>query len=183
MKYEIIYADPPWEYNDKRRGYRDPGAGEFYKTQKISWLKLLDINDICAKDATLWMWAVSPLLPEAIELMKCWGFNYKTVAFCWNKKTNKGNQVYNLGRYTMGSVELCLLGTRGKPQRDKKNVKQLIEAERKRHSQKPKEVMGRIVEVMGNRPRIELFAREKMAGWHSWGNEIESDIEIKSHVV
>ena len=80
----------------------------------------------------------------------------------------------------MGNVELCLLGRKGKPQRISKNIKQLIESTRRRHSQKPEEARERIVELMGDLPRIELFAREKTPGWDVWGNEVDSDIEFKS---
>jgi len=134
---------------------------------------------VSAKDCVLFMWAVSPQIPEALEVMKAWGFKYITVAFCWSKHTKNNKKVSNLGRWTMGNVELCLLGRKGKPQRLVKHIKQLVEAERTRHSAKPSEVRDRIVELMGDLPRIELFAREKVEGWDSWGNEIISDIELK----
>ena len=124
------------------------------------------------------MWATSPLLPEAFEVMKAWGFKYKTVAFCWNKQTKNGKWVSNMGRWTMGNIELCLLGVKGKPKRIAKNIKQLIIAERTKHSKKPDEVRNRIVQLMGDLPRIELFAREKTPGWDVWGNEVESDIKL-----
>ena len=112
--------------------------------------------------------------------MKDWGFKYKTLAFCWSKHTKNGKKVSNLGRWTMGNVELCLLGVRGKPKRKIKNIKQLVEAERTKHSKKPEEVRNRIVKLMGDIPRIELFARQKTEGWDVWGNEVESDIELTS---
>ena len=124
------------------------------------------------------MWAVSPLLPEALEVMKAWGFKYITVAFVWSKHTKNKKKVSNIGRWTMGNVEICLLGRKGKPQRICKNIKQLVEAERFRHSAKPSEVRDRIVQLMGDFPRIELFAREKTAGWDVWGNEVECDINL-----
>lgn len=110
--------------------------------------------------------------------MKAWGFKYKTVAFCWSKRTKNGKDVVNLGRWTLGNVELCLLGVRGKPKRVVKNIRQLVVAERTKHSKKPDEVRQRIVTLMGDIPRIELFAREKKEGWDVWGDEVASDIEI-----
>lgn len=110
--------------------------------------------------------------------MKAWGFKYITVAFCWSKHTVNKKKVSNLGRWTMGNVEICLLGRRGKPQRISKNIKQLVEAERTIHSKKPDEVRKRIVELMGDIPRIELFAREKTKGWDVWGNEVKSNIKL-----
>jgi len=79
----------------------------------------------------------------------------------------------------MGNVELCLLGRKGKPQRICKNIYQLIEAERTKHSKKPEEIKNRIVSLMGDIPRIELFARQKTEGWDVWGNEVESDIKLE----
>lgn len=159
-KYNIIYADPPWSYNDKMSGHSFSLDHE-YETQHKNWIARLPINNIADKDCVLFLWATSPLLPEAFEVMKAWGFKYKTVAFCWSKRTKHGKYVSNLGRWTMGNIELCLLGVKGKPKRIKRNVKQLVVAERRKHSQKPDEVRERIVELMGDLPRIELFARKK----------------------
>ena len=133
---------------------------------------------VADNNSVLFLWAVSPLLPEAFEVMKAWGFKYKTVAFCWSKNTKNGKKVSNLGRWTMGNVELCLLGVKGKPKRVVKNIKQLVEAERTKHSKKPNEVRERIVKLMGDLPRIELFARERVAGWDVFGNEVGSDIKL-----
>lgn len=177
MKYPVIYADPPWSYNDKMSGHSFSLDHE-YETQSLDWIKSLPVADIAAKDATLFLWAVSPQLPAAFDVMKAWGFKFKTVAFVWNKKTVNGLDVVNLGRWTMGNVELCLLGTRGKPRRQAKNVKQLVKAMRTKHSKKPDDVRSRIELVMGDVPRIELFARDRTPGWHVWGNEVESDIEL-----
>ncbi len=167
-KYRVIYADPPWSYNDKMTGHMGPS----YETQERGWLEALPVSDLADGNAVLFLWAVSPQLPEAISVMDAWGFKYKTVAFCWSKDTKHGKKVSNLGRWTMGNVELCLLGTKGKPQRITKNVKQLVEAERTVHSRKPSDVGERIVELMGDIPRIELFARECTEGWDVWGNEV-----------
>ena len=102
-KYSIIYADPPWSYNDKMSGHSFSLDHE-YKTQSKNWIAELPVKDISEKDCVLFMWAVSALLPEALEVMKSWGFKYKTVAFCWIKKTKNGKQVHNLGRWTMGGL-------------------------------------------------------------------------------
>lgn len=163
MKYKIIYADPPWSYNDKLGNDSAFGsATSAYQTQGKEWIKnLLRWGDLIDKDCVLFLWAVSPLLPEALEVMEAWGFKYVTVAFCWSKHTKNKIKISNMGRWTMGNVEICLLGRRGKPQRICKNIKQLVEAERTVHSKKPDEVRKRIVELMGDIPRVELFAREK----------------------
>ncbi len=180
-KYSIIYADPPWSYNDKMSGHSFSLDHE-YETQSKNWIVGLPIKDISNKDCVLFLWAVSPQLPEAIEVLKGWGFKYKTLAFCWSKHTKNQKKVSNLGRWTMGNVELCLLGVKGKPQRITKNIKQLVEAERTRHSQKPEEVRHRIVQLMGDLPRIELFARQKVDGWDVWGNEINTTIQTEMNL-
>lgn len=144
-----------------------------YETQHKNWIAALPVQQIADKDCTLFLWATSPLLPEAFEVMKAWGFKYKTVAFCWSKRTKHGKYVSNLGRWTMGNIELCLLGVKGKPKRVARNVKQLVIAERTKHSKKPDEVRDRIVTLMGDLPRIELFAREKVNGWDCLGYDID----------
>lgn len=148
------------------------GAETHYETQSLAWIKSLPGQEITSKDAVLFLWAQSPLLPEAFEVITAWVFKFKTVAFVWSKTTTTGKWVYNLGRWTMGNVELCLLATKGRPQRIERNVKQLVVAERGRHSQKPDEVRQKIVTLMGDVPRIELFARERPEGWEAWGNEV-----------
>lgn len=176
-KYQIIYADPPWSYNDKMSGHSFSLDHE-YQTQSLEWIKSLNVELITDKNCALFLWATSPLLPEAFEVVKAWGFKYKTVAFCWVKQSINGKQIHNLGKWTMGGVELCLLATKGKPQRILKNVKQVVIAERTKHSKKPEEVRKRIVDLMGEISRIELFARQKTEGWDVWGNEVSSDIDL-----
>ena len=172
-KYNIIYADPPWSYNDKMSGHSFSLEHE-YETMSLEWIKSLDVAKLAEKDCILFLWAVSPQLPEAIEVMQAWGFTYKTVAFCWSKVTKNKKPVSNLGRWTMGNVELCLLGVRGKPNKFRvdKSVKQLVVAERTVHSKKPDEVRERITQGFGDLPRIELFARQVVNGWDCWGNEV-----------
>lgn len=172
-KYEIIYADPPWCYNDKMKGHSfsvDP----HYDTQSKQWISKLPIKDISKDDCCLFLWVTSPLLDEGIQVLKDWGFKYVTVVFCWSKYTKNGKLVSNLGRWTMGNIELCLLGIKGKPNKWRQNnsIKQLVQAERTKHSKKPSEVRDRIVKLLGDRPRIELFAREHTEGWDVWGNEV-----------
>ena len=100
-KYQIIYADPPWSYNDKMIGHG--GAEGIYETQNKDWIRSLPIQEICDKNCVLFLWVVSPLLDEGLETLKSWGFNYVTLAFCWIKETSLfGKQVKNLGRWTMG---------------------------------------------------------------------------------
>ena len=146
----------------------------------------MPIKDIADKNSVLFIWAVSPLLPEALRVIIEWGFKYKTVAFCWNKTTVGDKWVSNMDRWTMGNIEMCLLATKGTPKRVVKNIKQLVISPRLNHSRKPPSVRNRIVDLMGDLPRIELFARkpdllfdaEGYEDWDVWGDEVESDIGL-----
>lgn len=181
-KYQIIYADPPWQYGSKQpfrsEGIRFHALEKEYKTMGINEIKKLPVIDIAHKDCALFMWATDSHIKEAIELMEAWGFKYVTVAFIWEKVTNKGNLVANLGAWTMKNYELCLFGTRGAMQKHKKihNVYQKVVSERTKHSRKPQEIRNRIKTIFGDLNCIELFARNKTDGWDVWGNEVESDI-------
>ena len=179
QKYNIIYADPPWSYyNDSTakpdcttiKGMRRPP----YSVMSTKAIMDLSVNDISAENSILFIWTTDYHLQKCLEVIKSWGFEYKTVGFAWNKKS------CFMGAYTMKSgIELCLLATKGKDAHKlvkKHNIKSLIEKIRTKHSEKPNEIKERIVELLGNLPRIELFARQKTEGWDVWGNEVESDI-------
>ena len=173
-KYNIIYADPPWTYKTWTAKGGHKSASAHYPTMKKEEIQAMGdiIKNISDDNCILFLWVTMPNLIEGIELIEKWGFKYKTLGFCWNKKTKYGKNVSNLGRWTMGNVECCFIATKGKPQRISKNIKQLIIAERTKHSKKPDETRDRIVELMGDLPRIELFARQYAEGWDCWGNEV-----------
>lgn len=171
-KYGIIYADPPWRYDNPKNN--DPAMGGItYPTMSLEDICNMPIHNIASKNCILFLWATMPKLREALEVIKAWGFNYKTCAFCWVKQNPSGNGIYSgLGHWTNGNAELCLLATKGSPKRVSKNVKQIVLAPRGRHSAKPPEVRNRIVQLIGDISRIELFAREEPEGWDCFGNEI-----------
>lgn len=171
-KYDIIYADPPWRYNDKRGN--DPKAGGItYQTMVLEDIKRLPVKDLAEKDCALFMWVTMPMIREGLEVIEAWGFKYITCAFTWIKLNPKSDGIYSgMGQWTNGNAELCLLARRGKPKRVARNVKQVVVAHRERHSKKPDEVRDRIVNLMGDKRRIELFAREHAEGWDCWGNEV-----------
>jgi N6-adenosine-specific RNA methylase IME4 len=181
MKYSIIYADPPWSYNDKRKTLkRYTGANDHYETLSIQEIKNLPINNISAENSILFIWVVMPLLQEGLDVIKSWGFKYKTCGFSW-MKTNKSSATLfgrGVGHYTMPNVELCLIGIKGRFNRNKNNIYQAVLSAREEHSKKPDEVRNRIVELCGDLPRIELFARSKIDGWDVFGNEIENSINL-----
>lgn len=175
-KYQIIYADPPWQYEC---GKVQGAAKNHYSTMSIDDLCALPVEDLAENDCVLFMWATFPKLPEALQLIKAWGFQYKTVAFVWLKQNPKSlTWFYGLGFWTRGNAEICLLATKGKPKRRSPKVHQFIIAPRERHSKKPDITRDKIIDLVGDLPRVELFARQKIDGWDSWGNEIISDFDL-----
>lgn len=145
----------------------------------IEELAKLPVEDIAERDCTLFLWATFPMLNEAMQLIKKWGFSYKTVGFVWLKQNRKSpTWFYGLGFWTRGNAEICLLATKGHPKRSSANIHQLIISPIEEHSKKPDEVREKIVALMGDLPRIELFARKKIKGWDVWGNEVESNVEL-----
>ncbi len=189
-KYQIIYADPPWQYNDKLGTdiAKMGGYDKYYKGMPLDSICSLPINNIAADNSILFLWATMPLLPSAFKVIEAWGFTHKTTAFTWIKLNPKSKTIFKgVGRWVMGNAELVLLATKGKPKRVSKSISQIVMSERSSHSKKPQEVRRRIVELMGDLPRIELFARkpsnmlmpdDSYDGWDCWGNEVESDIEL-----
>ncbi|RUM42552.1 MAG: adenine methyltransferase [Desulfocapsa sp.] len=174
-KYKIIYADPPWTYkvwSDKGTGR---SASQHYDLLTKEEIQNLPVQDLAAASSVLFLWVTYPTLPEGLELMKKWGFTYKTCAFTWVKKNTKADSIFmGLGYYTRSNAEICLLGTRGDIlKRHSKGVPQVILEKRREHSRKPDTARDRIVELFGDVPRIELFAREKSKGWDAWGNEVD----------
>lgn len=176
-KYGIIYADPPWHY----RVYSKKGAGRsaesHYPTMTIEKIQALPVSELADKDCALFMWITFPLLKESLSVLSAWGFKFKTTAFVWIKQNRKSDSLFwGMGYWTRANAEFCVLATKGKPKRIAKNVHQVIVSHIEEHSKKPDEARRRIVRLMGDLPRIELFARQKSAGWDVWGNEVESDI-------
>ena len=176
-KYGIIYADPPWHY----RVYSKKGAGRsaesHYPTMTIEEIQALPVSELADKDCALFMWITFPLLKESLSVLSAWGFKFKSIAFVWIKQNRKSDSLFwGMGYWTRANAEFCVLATKGKPKRMAKNVHQVIVSHIEEHSKKPDEARRRIVRLMGDLPRIELFARQKSAGWDVWGNEVESNI-------
>jgi N6-adenosine-specific RNA methylase IME4 len=192
--YKTILADPPWPYNGwtaegvpTRKLIARGMAPAHYPVMKIKDIAALPVGDLAAKDCVLLMWATWPRLVEALEVGKAWGFTYKTNAFLWAKTnptrgdsflTRSNGWHFGLGYYTRANTEPCLLFTKGHPKRINNDVAQLIVAPVGKHSAKPLETYDRIERLVEG-PFLELFSRNKREGWHSWGNEIESDINLE----
>ena len=177
--YGIVCADPPWRYvvwSDKGKGR---SAESHYSTMSLEEICALPVGRIAATDSALFLWATFPNLPQAFQVIKAWGYQYKSVAFVWIKRNKKSaGWFWGMGYRTRANAEICLLATRGHPKRQSKRVHQVVDTPVEKHSKKPDVVRERIVELMGDLPRIELFARQKYPGWDAWGNEVQSDISF-----
>lgn len=173
-KYSVIYADPPWRY----RVWSDKGkrrsAESHYPTMQKEDIQKLPVPYICKSDSVLLLWVTAPCLIEGIELIQAWGFTYKTVAFTWVKQNKKSDGIFTgMGYYTRANAEYCLLATRGKVlERKSHSVSSVIISHLEQHSKKPDNVRERIVDLFGDIPKIELFARQHATGWDCWGNEV-----------
>ena len=173
-KFTVIYADPPWRYEQKNV---HGSAEHHYPTMSIEEICSLPVKNLAAKDCVLFLWATFPQLPEAFKVIEAWGFSYRSVAFVWVKRNKRSySWFYGLGYWTRGNGEICLLAVKGHPKRKSASVHQLIVSPIEQHSKKPDEARKKIVELMGDVPRLELFAREAKPGWAVWGNEVESTV-------
>jgi len=187
-KYDVIYCDPPWDYGGKLQFDKSSKSADKidiskkifissanfkYPTVKTKDLKKIPIQSVAKDDCLLFMWVTNPHLAQGIELGKSWGFEYKTVAFVWDK------MVHNPGQYTMSYCELCLVFKKGripKP-RGARNVKQLIRSPRGKHSQKPIEVLKGIEQMFPTQDKLELFARHKPDNWDVWGLDVREEFK------
>lgn len=192
--FPVIYADPPWAYSDRNC---NGAAEQHYRTMPLKEIAALPVVDLAAPDAVLFMWGTYPLLDQMLSLGRAWGFGYKSIGFQWVKRYAKsGEAFFGLGRWTRGNTEGCFIFTKGKPHRVSASVSQLIETDDPtivwppypaqhildapvtRHSAKPPVVRERILQLMGDVPAIELFAREPAPGWECWGNEVGSTVSL-----
>ena len=178
-KYNIIYADPPWEYRQSGSKKNIRGmAKQHYMTMRTEDICGLPIKRIKTDASILFMWATFPNIGQALEVMKCWGFEYKTAAFVWVKKNKKQDSLFwGMGAYTRANAEACLIGiskkTKAKAAVKSHSVHQIIYEPVEEHSKKPDAVRDRIKELLGDVSRIELFARQQVPGWDCWGDELE----------
>jgi N6-adenosine-specific RNA methylase IME4 len=172
QKFPVIYADPPWEFKVYAGKGKQRSAERYYDTSSVEAIKALPVGKLAAKDCVLCMWAVSPELPGALEVIKAWGFEYKTIGFGWVKQNRGGKGLFTgMGYWTRANLECCLLAARGAPMRLAMDVHQVVTAPIGEHSAKPQEVRSRIQRLLAG-PYLELFAREATPGWTSWGNEL-----------
>jgi N6-adenosine-specific RNA methylase IME4 len=175
VMYSIVYADPAWNYTS----FSNKIPSRSKEGQPYNAMRMVDIYDFelppLNDDCVLFLWATSALLPEALHTIKCWGFEFKTVAFTWIKKNKKETTTnfWGMGSWTRSNPEYCLLATRGNPKAVSHSVHSVIETPIEEHSKKPDCVRDKIVELCGDIPRIELFARQSAIGWDAQGNQLK----------
>ena len=172
QKYKIIYADLPLTYNDLATSGKR-GVKYKYPTMSIEDLSNLPVDKIAADNCILFMWGTWTHTKEIQYVIESWGFTYKTVGFVWVKKYSNGKNVIGMGSYTRANTEYCLIATKGRPKRIDAGIRQVIESIPEGHSKKPDETRTRIVELMGDLSKIELFGRVKVPGWDVFGNDVK----------
>lgn len=177
-KYELIYADPPWAHSDPASSGKR-GAVHKYNVMRLDDICALPVRKIAAENCLLAMWWVGPMPIEALTVVRAWGFELKNMnGFTWGKLTKNDKRHFGMGNLTRGNAESCLFAVRGKPKRASAAVSQFIDAKVGRHSEKPADTRDRLVKLMGDVPRVELFARERADGWSSFGDQVEGSIKL-----
>lgn len=177
-KYNIILADPPWKFNNKNTGgSMVSGATAHYEVMTLESICNLPVKEIAADNCVLFMWWVSSQPNEALKVVEAWGFTLKTMTgFNWVKTTKNGKLHFGMGFWTRAGSESCLIAIKGKPKRINASIRSVIFSQNKKHSQKPDIVRDKIVKLIGDVPRIELFARQNKEGWDVFGNEVIGSI-------
>lgn len=181
MQYGCILADPPWPMSGGKNGKggwsNKVSPSAHYGLMKVGDICKLPVRELASPDAHLYLWVLNGMLQEGLQVMKAWNFRYVT-NICWEKTTG-----YGPGQYFRNMHELVLFGVRGKVpySRDaagkRVQFRSVFKAPRTRHSEKP-ESLRTMIESISPGPRLELFARKNVPGWHAWGNEVQSDISL-----
>lgn len=189
-KYQIILADPSWDYTNKvfrkHRINKYAGSANYhYDTMSVNEIKNLPVKEIADKNCILFLWTTFPNLQEGLDVIKAWDFTYKTLGFSWLKLNKKnGKLFFGIGHYTKSNCEVCLIGVKGKPKIIDDTISSAIISPRQEHSRKPDIIRDKIVQLCGDLPRIELFARQKIPKWDCWGDSPNLQIkplEVFSH--
>lgn len=183
MKFNCIYADPPWQYKVYSQKGQGRSAENHYTTMNKEDIYSLPVSEIAADDCILFLWVTFPCMLEGLETLKSWGFTYKTLGFCWVKRCKKQTHkwFWGLGFWTRANPEICIIGTKGRPKRISKAIHSVVDTPIEQHSKKPDIIRERIVALMGDVPRIELFARQQIDGWVCIGNEING-LDIRDSI-
>ena len=179
MKYNVLYVDPPWSYNNKKTGGSlISGSASKYPTMTQKELLTLDINKVAMEDSILFMWATTPLIDEAFLLMNTWGYAYKTM-ITWEKTGRLG-----MGFWFRVNTEHLLVGVRGEVKPFRCSSKNILSLPTSKHSRKPPEfrtLIEKATTSIPNRSMLEMFAREVSVGWECWGTDIDG-VDIRDKI-
>lgn len=167
--FDLIMADPPWSYEM----YSEAGYGKSpdaqYATMSLDRIMALPVEVLAARDCLLWLWAVGPMLPQALDVITAWGFTFKTQGQ-WVKQTKNGRQTFGTGYILRNAGEPFLIATRGAP-KTTRGVRNTIFGLARQHSRKPDECFREAERLMPDARRLELFSRQRRSGWKVWGDE------------
>ncbi|WP_026987048.1 MT-A70 family methyltransferase [Fodinicurvata fenggangensis] len=177
-RYRVIHADPPWYFKNFSEKGEGRNAVSHYDCMEIDDICKMRVSEFADDDCILFIWVTDPFLPRALDVIKSWGFTFKTVGFYWAKLNQSADRncvsekdfFCGLGYWTRANVEQCLLATRGKPPRKARDVRRLIVDHRREHSRKPEEAYQRI-ERLTDGPYLELFGRQSRPGWDVLGDQ------------
>lgn len=170
FRYGLIMADPPWQFDNWSAAGEGKNAAAQYQCRSIEWVKSMRVGDLAAPDCVLWLWATNPLLDVAFDVLRAWGFQFKTAGH-WSKKTTTGKQAFGTGYILRCAGEPFLIGTIGNP-KTARNVRSVIEGPVREHSRKPDEAFAAAEVLCPGVPRCELFSRQQRPGWDVMGDQI-----------
>jgi N6-adenosine-specific RNA methylase IME4 len=177
--FQFLMADPPWRYElyNEETGAAKAAQGQ-YDCMDLNAIKRLPVEMLAAENCVLWLWCTHPMLPQAIEVCRSWGFEYKTSGVWSKRNAETGKLAFGTGYLLRCASEPFLIATRGKP-KTARNVRTVIEGPRREHSRKPEEAFQAAVQLMPKARRIELFSRQSREGWVTWGDEANKFDEIE----
>jgi len=176
--FNLIMADPPWRFKvySKETGLKKSPQNH-YDCMTLDDIAVMPVETLAADDCVLWLWATNPMLPQAIDVLQRWGFEFKT-AGTWSKRNPATNKpAFGTGYILRCASEPFLIGTRGNP-KTSRTVRTLIEGKRREHSRKPDEAFDAAVQLMPEARRLELFSRQSRPGWATWGHEAAKFDEV-----
>lgn len=168
--FDLIMADPPWSFATYSEAGRGKSADRHYRCASLDEIKALPVHECAAPDCLLWLWATSPMMPQALAVMCAWGFIFKTMGFWSKRNPATGKLAFGTGYLLRCAGEPFLIGTRGAP-KTTRSVRSVIEGPRREHSRKPDEAYAAAEALMPGARRLDLFSRQDRPGWASWGHE------------
>jgi N6-adenosine-specific RNA methylase IME4 len=172
LRYQAIIVDPPWRFDNWSVAGNEKSPQAQYPCMTVPEMAKLPVGHLAAGDCAMFMWATAPMLPDALELMRAWGFTFKT-AGAWGKQSATGTKLaFGTGYILRSAAEFYLVGTIGQPRVQSRSVRNLIMAPVRGHSRKPDDLHSD-VERLYQGPYVELFARERRPGWDCWGNDVD----------